>query len=264
MSTFADFTVPFDVLRSPPPRIRGGPDGASGEMTFLVALDDLDAFLETVAGETETVILEGGSTIERVVPLVHPDRPALLAMGYEAEAIGTPGGTGTSYHIGQFSHYRVRVDFASLPLGVGGDVAYYTLTTDTAEAFETIPWGAFRFPDSSFVTGNLGLPMPTTVIVLTTFLNVQPVAFALADMVGKVNSAIFDDFPIGTLRFTGVRSDYQQTSLSRSLVKSYMLKFRSRPWNEVMKANGTWDTPTFQGSGITKFQTADLNALKAM
>ena len=48
----------------------------------------------------------------------------------------------------------------------------------------------------------------------------------------------------------------------RSLVKSYGLKFRARPWNEVMQDDGTWATPTLGTTGLTKYYSADLNLLK--
>jgi hypothetical protein len=39
----------------------------------------------------------GGDTIERVVPLQHPDYPDMLAVAFRSEAFGTPGGSGVSY-----------------------------------------------------------------------------------------------------------------------------------------------------------------------
>lgn len=264
MSTINDFQVPCPIMRDPAPWISGGPGGREGEMTFLVGINDLPSFLETLAGTTETIDLGGGTTIERVVPLVHPDVPEMMVVGYYAEAFGRPGGTGASAHTGQFSHYRVRCNFATLPFLANGDTAYYTWTTDAGENHETIPGSTLQFSDGTSVTGDAGLPMPVVVLNLTTFMSVTPVTFALASLIGKVSSAAVDDYPAGTLRFTNVRSDYNQGMFSRSLVKSYQLKFREKPWNEVLRLDGVWESPTLGTSGLTKYQSSDLNILKYM
>lgn len=264
MATIDDFQVPWAIMRKPEPWIGAGPGGREGEITFLVALNDLPSFVQTMAGTTETIDIGGGSTIERIVPLVHPDDPQLVALSYRAEAFGSPKGTGASVHSTQFSHYRVRVQFATLPYADSGETAYYTLTTDTAEAFETIPNLKLNFSDGSSVTGEFGVPTAPTAIVLTTFLSVTPVTFALASLVGRINSVAFDDFPQYTLRFTGVRSDYSRGAYTRTLVKSYNLLFRDPHWNKILRADGVWDTATLGTSGVGRFLTTDLNALKFM
>src|SRR4051812_11702185 len=97
-----DFTVDWTILRNPAPWIEAGPGGRQGEITFLIALNDLRAFEQTLAGTTEVIDIGNGSTIERVVPLAHPDDSTMLALSYKAQAMGSPNGTGSPIHSTQF------------------------------------------------------------------------------------------------------------------------------------------------------------------
>jgi hypothetical protein len=254
--------VGWAISRQPPPWIRYGPSGGEAEITFLIALNDLPAFRETLIGTVETIAYPGGGTMERIVPLVHPDDPALFAIGYHAEAIGTPGGSGASVHTSQFSHYKVRVDFATLPFGTGGDVPYYSWSTQAAEQFQTIPGVTLHFSDGSALTGDYGLPMVCINMNLTTYLSTSPVDYTLASLAGRINSVAVDSFPPYTLRFTGATSEFQQTSTSRSLVKTYSLAFRDPHWNMGLRKDGAWDTFTVGATGLGPFQATDLNILK--
>jgi hypothetical protein len=264
LSTVDDFTVNWSIARTPAPWIAGGPGGREGEITFQVGLNDIGSFLTTLAGTTETVTLTGGGTMDRIVPLKHPDDPTMLAMSYRAEAYGTPNGTGASIHSTQFSHHRVRVQFATLPFGVGGDSPFYSLSTETAESFETIPNVTLHFSNGTAPTGEFGIPAPLSVLNLTTYLNPTPVDYALSALVGKINSVAFDDYPPFTLRFTRINSEAQQGMFSRSLVKSYGFQFRDPHWNKILRNDGVWDTATIGSTGVGRFLTADLNALKYM
>jgi hypothetical protein len=231
-------------------------------MHFLVALNDVTPFVRHIIGTVETIEYSGG-TISRVVPLVYPDDTEMFLVSYKPEYFGTPGGSGTSVYSSMFSHARIACEFSTLPFGVQGDSPYWTLDADFGVSVETIPGSAFRFPsDGSSLSGEAGNSVGVVSYVLTVYQSATPFGYSAASLVGKVNSAAFDDFPIGTLWLKGLRSQQSRGMFSQSLVKSYNLQFRERPWNEVMRADGAWEAPLTVAGSLPKYQSTDLNLLK--
>lgn len=265
MATLDDITVPFSILRDPAPIIRGGPGGRSGEINFYTALNDRGSFIQTMAGTTENIALPGGGTVERVVPLQHPDDPGMYAVSYESKAIGTPGGvwgTGLSVYTTMFSHAVLSVQFESLPFILGSADPWFTLSVGSGTTIETIPDGAFAFSSPyEEMTGEAGIPIPIVQYNLTTYMNTQQIGYEVAQLAGKVNSVPFEGFPAGFIRYSGTTSEMTRGGGGTSLVKSYALSFRPILWNMAMRRNGTWDIP-LTGGGLMKYQTADLNILK--
>jgi hypothetical protein len=264
MATLDDITVPFTILRDPPPMVRGGPGGRSGTIHFLTALNDSDAFIESMVGETETVALPGGGTTERIVPLVHPDHPDMYAVSYEKTARGGAGGvwsTGLSVYTSMFSHSMISVEFQSLPFEFGSGEPWFTLSVDSGVTIETLPDQSFFFPGGEELTGEAGLPVPLVNINLTTYMNTKQVDYNLALLSGRVNSVEFEGFPPGFIRYTGTRSEMTTGGSGRSLVKTFALSFRPIHWQMSMKRDGSWAIPTTSG-GYSKYLTADLSILK--
>ena len=264
MAFLADSPVPFALLRDPAPIYRGDPGGRVATMHFLVALNDVTAFVHHIIGTRETIAYLGG-TMERVIPLVYPDDPEMFLVSYQPEYFGTPGGSGTSVYSSMFSHARVACEFATLSFGVQGDSPYWSLSTDFAVAVETIPGSAFVFPsDGSRLSGDAGTSVGVVSYVLTVYQSATTFGYTAASLVGKVNSVAFDDFPIGTLWLKGLRSQLSRGMFSQSLVKSYDIQFRARPWNEVMRGDGAWEAPLTVAGSLPKYQSDDLNQLKYM
>jgi hypothetical protein len=269
MATLDDITVPFTILRDPPPMVRGGPGGRSGTIHFLTALNDSDAFIESMVGETETVALPGGGTTERIVPLVHPDHPDMYAVSYEKTARGGAGGvwsTGLSVYTSMFSHSMISVEFQSLPFEFGSGEPWFTLSVDSGVTIETLPDQSFFFPGGEELTGEAGIPIPIINFNITTFMSTKPVGYTEALLAGRINSAPFTTtdygtFPPGFLRFAGARSEQTRGAYGASLVKSYSLAFRPIHWNYSMRRTGAWDIPVTSG-GYNKYLSADLNILK--
>lgn len=264
MATLDDIPVPFTILRDPPPTIQGGPGGRGGDMHFCMALNDRGAFIQTMAGTTETIPIPGGGTSERIIPLVHPDDPGLFAVSYDSKAIGGAGnvwGEGLSVYTEMFTHAVISVRFESLPFALGSADPWYTLNVTSGVTIETIPDGAFLFDGVEEMTGEAGIPIPLVQYNLTTYLNTQQISYAVAQLSGKVNSVEFEGFPAGFIRYTGTVSEMTRGGSGTSLVKSYALSFRPIMWNYSMRRNGVWAIPLTAG-GLTKYQTADLNILK--
>ncbi|MEJ7638276.1 MAG: hypothetical protein WKF75_09950, partial [Singulisphaera sp.] len=96
----------------------------------------MPSFVGTLAGTLVAINQPGGGTIERVVPLLHPDYPDMLAVAFRSEAFGTPGGSGASFVSGMYSHARVTVEFASVPFGLVGDQPFLTVQTQMGSSHE--------------------------------------------------------------------------------------------------------------------------------
>jgi hypothetical protein len=262
MATLADMTVPFEIQRNPPPTIEGGPNGKSGTITFLVTLNDVPNFVNTLAGTPVTIDQPGGGTIERVVPLQHPDYPDMLAVAFRSEAFGTPGGSGASYVSEMYSHARVTVEFTSVPFDLAGDQPFLTIQTQMGSSHEIIPGSAFRFADMTRLSGDAAVSVDEVVFSVTTYLSQQAVGPEIRNLVGKVNSSTFLDCPPGTVRFGGVTTEFdQKVSFQKSYIKTFNFRYRSRPWNQVLRHDGVWEAPQNTATGETKYATGSLQPL---
>jgi hypothetical protein len=263
MALVADIPVDYTIARNPPPTYRGGPDGRAATITFQVAINDATAFVQHAIGTVELIDHGDGITTERVVPLIYPDDPEMHLVAYDVEYFGTPNGSGWSFFTNQFSHARILCEFATLPFPTGGgDTPFYTLTADYGTSIETIPGSVWRFPsDNSTLSGEGGLFTGVVSFTLTQFLSRTPIPYSVLSMVGSVNSVAWGIFPIGTLRFDGAQSQYAKGMFSETLVKSYSLKFRPRPWREVLRANGVWEEPVLGGTSNKKYSAANLKVL---
>jgi hypothetical protein len=270
MATLDDIPVPFTILRNPAPVITGGPSGRTGRMHFLTALNDVGPFIQTIAGTVQTIPMEGGGTVDRIVPLVHPNDSGMFVVSYESEALGTPGGIwgqGLSVYTNMFSHARISLEFMSLPFAdVNSSDPWYTINVDSGTTIETLPDQSFFFPGGEELTGEAGIPIPVINFNITTFMSTKPVGYTEALLAGRVNSAPFTTtdygtFPPGFLRFAGARSEQTRGAYGTSLVKSYSLAFRPIEWNKSMRKSGAWDYPTTSG-GMSKYLAGNLNILK--
>lgn len=266
MANLSDITIPYELPRNYPPTMQGGPNGRQGEMTFDIGLNDLNAFITFIGGEEETITLPDATTTTRLVPLQHPDDDLLYAVSYSSVAFGKPGGTGSSIYTPMFSHARVRVGFESLAFPIVADQPMFTLTTDHAAIFETIPGGALVFPSGWKSTGDYGIRVGCIAYSLTTYMSLQPVNAFISNMVGKVNSVelVLGDttFAPGTMRFDSVRSEFSRGMFSQTLIKNFNLKYREVTWQAALDNTGSWEIPLYPGPGLPKFQETDLNYLK--
>jgi hypothetical protein len=270
---YAGWGSAVTIARRPAPTIEGGPEGRAGELTFQIApLSQIGPFLSWCAGSDETITISGGGSIVRRVPLRHPDDGDMYIESYTLEYFGTPmaelWAPGKSVHTEQFSHARMMAYFRTLPLGVGADQQFYTISTETGASVETIPGGAMVDEDGNKLTGDRGITIPCTNLVVDTYQSNTPVGYAIHSIVGRVNSEIFTDptlgnYPIGTLRFEGVRQVASRGTTGFNLQKSFNLKFREIPWNKVPNKNGVWQFASAVGDGSPKYQSADLNILKS-
>jgi hypothetical protein len=260
------------IPRDPRPSFAGTPQGREGLLYLRVKLNEIGAFLTFAEGSNETITYTGG-TITRKVPLRYPDIPEMFLDSYTVEPFGKAmndtWAPGKSIHTEQFSHWLFRGTFRTLPPGVGGDNGvYYTVSTQTSASHETVPSEGMETDDGDPLTGEVGIPIPTITMVITTFMSPNPVGYAINSLVGRVNSVdldlgVFGTYPAGTMRFDGVDQDITVQASGGLLMKRFMLKYRPMLWNEVFNKVGTPVLARSKGLGLRKYGTGDLNILKA-
>lgn len=267
MALLAECPVSYVISRDPAPTYEGGPDGRRATFAVQVAIGDVTAFVQHAIHSVETIDYGGGVTAERVVPLVYPDDPGMHLVGYRVEYFGTPGEGSGSAFADQFSRARIHCDFGVLPFGVGGDQPFYTLSTDHGVEMEALPGSTLVFPSGKTLTGDWALRVGTVAYNLTTYLGTTTVSPTISNMAGKVNVAAVDfpgigTFAAGHLRLDGIRSEYAHGMFSRTMTKSFSLRYREREWNAVMNVAGVWEVPTLGTTGLTKYESADFEILK--
>jgi hypothetical protein len=260
------------IPRDPRPSFAGTPAGREGLLYLRVKLDELGPFLTFVEGANETITYSGGS-ITRKVPLRYPDVPEMFLDSYTVEPFGKPmndvWAPGKSIHTEQFSHWMFRGTFRTLPPGVGGDNGvYYTVSTQTSSSMEMVPNSAMETDAGEPITGELGIPIPTMTMVITTFLSPNPAGFAINSLVGRVNSipldlGVFGAYPAGTIRFDGVDQDITVQASGGMISKRFMLKYRPMLWNMVFSKVGDPILIRSKGSLLRRYGASDLNLLKS-
>lgn len=269
---YAGWGTAVTIARNPPPRLEGGPDGRSGEITFQIrGVNQLGPFLTFCAGVEEEVPILGGGTITRRVPLAHPDDDAQFIESYSVDYFGTAGAElwepGKSIHTEQFNRINLRAFFRTLPFGVGSGMQFYTISDETGADVQTIPGGAMETETGRPLTGEMGLVIPCTGVVVTTYMSPTPISYAIRSLVGRVNSVAFtdgtDSYPPGVIRFDAVRQERTVGSSGNMLTKSFSLKIRDEPWNKVINDVGVWEYAYAVSGGLPKYQSSDLNILKS-
>lgn len=269
---YAGWGSSVTIARSPAPTMEGNPEGRFSELTFQIKpLSALGPFLTFLRGEVEDVPILGGGTISRRVPLVHPDDSDQYIESYRADYWGRAGSElwepGKSVHTEQYSFIKLRAFFRTLPPGIGSDQQFYTISDETGADVQTIPGGAMETESGRSLTGEMGITIPCTSLVVTTFMSPTPISYAIRSIVGRVNSTPFtdgsDSYPAGVVRFDAVRQEQSRGTSGSVLTKSFTLKFRDEPWNKVMNDLGVWEYAYSVSGGATKYKTADLNILKS-
>lgn len=255
------------IARSPAPEITGGPDGRTARASFLIKpLTEIGPFLAFAAGSNEVLPLAGGGTITRKVPLRWPDDAEMYVDSYNLTYLGKAMDAlwqpGLSIHTEQYNYARMDMFFRTLPEGVGSGQVFYTISTESGVDVETIPDGGFVTAGGRKVTGDRGIFIPGTILVVTTYLSPTPVSYTLRSLVGRVNSVDFEDHPPGTLRFDSVRQEFTTGSAGQGLTKSFAFKARDEPWNKVLDDLGAWDYAYSVATGQPKYKSTDLNLLK--
>ena len=60
----------------------------------------------------------------------------------------------------------------------------------------------------------------------------------------------------------GVTTEFdQKVSFQKSYIKTFNFRYRSRPWNQVLRHDGVWEAPQNTATGETKYATGSLQPL---
>lgn len=264
MAHLADFPYPVQVLKDPRWSIGIDEAGSGASLTFHVGagvpggLGDpahILPFLTFIGGTTETVLI-GDVAVERIVPLVHPYLPGMVAVRVRAEGSGKPT-LAPPYS----TDTRVTVDFAVPSYAFGGDTPYSSRRRRIGSSSITLPGQALAVGGVK-LQHDVSKHVPE-IIYSWTFFNVptqdDDVYTLLA---GKLNAATFLGRDPKTVRFDGVE-DEEVTTITFSKTYSVTLALAWRPisWNAILLPTGVWDEPVNISDGAGIYDTGNFDLL---
>lgn len=255
-NTVADLPGRWSYLYKPQMKLTAQSGGYESTLAFETDFSNLSPFVLAVAGTSQVITTTWGS-MSRVVPLQHPLFPGLYADQVECEAFGAASDSSENL-ADLWSHVKVYVRFRSVSYGSDGDQAYMSIEEDKGATYTTIPGRKFAFPSGEPIDQEAGAFSSVKNYVITLYQCPDLNNTATDALMGKVNSAAFFDWPAGQLLFGGGRSIFERSVGGQvRYQKSYTLAYRSHPWNQVFKKNGTLDTPV-DPAGNPQYESADF------
>ncbi len=254
--------VPYKILYKSPATLKGSAgSGWAATIDFLVAQSDMFTFCQFAAG-TPVVYTTG----TKIIPLSHPENNNLLCQGIEG--VGT-GSFTSGNHSWQrnWSHAKVSLTFNSVPFPTDGSTPFLTVETQGGDEVHTIAGQRLAFPDGSPIQADAGVHVPTLDYNMTIYQATALGDDVVAPLQGTVSNAPLVlgvySWPTGCIRFNTMTARLTLTATFQAAY-SRTLSFSCRgiPWNQFLKADGTWDTPTNPG-GSTVYTPANLAPLLA-
>jgi hypothetical protein len=216
---------------------------------------DLLPFLQFIGGTSETVTI-GGVSVERIVPLVHPFWPGMVARAARwrrsGRAIDTePGATG---HV-------VTVDFAPVPYTFTGDQPYMTVRRRYGASAITLPGRAFAV-SSVPLEHDVARVIPEVIYSATQY-NVPTLDDSVfTTLVGKLNAATFLGYAAETVRFDGVEDEINTTiAFTVNRTVSLSLAWRPVSWNKILLPSGVWSKPINISDGLGIYELGNFDLL---
>lgn len=251
-------TVPFKVLRDPPPEARISADGPVIRASFLV--DWIDAF--TFANQAKGFILSsGGTVIVRQPPWQYPDLPAVFARDVRLVPVGVKRGVGAGpcgefgLRPGEFWEFcRAEVEFGVPPVGElpdppsqdpGGQLQIFPgdpiawAESDIDAGSEAVTYG-----EGSWLYKSDNKPLPfrnfRTLGRADIVFRIPQLPFMPWSIwkryLNKINHEVFLGEPARTIRFDTFRTS--STAMTDGTVqKRVEMRFawRELPWDEVIR-----------------------------
>jgi hypothetical protein len=240
------------------------PDGtgaATGEWTigrrtatlsFLCYWSDLEGFLQQIAGYPIEYGVGHGASIVQQVPLIYPFNSKLYAQRISHRAATCSNILTPITLANPYSKAMVTVEFGTFPFQISdGSTPWLNIQSKGSTEFVTIPGVPFTFSDGSKPEKDLGKIMGMQTFTIQRF---QIPSFdqwlqSSYSLMGQVNSdtVTISQTPIapGYLFFPTQDISSQTNVLgSPQSTATIQLVYRSKPWNQAMRADGTWDTLT--------------------
>jgi hypothetical protein len=235
--------------------------GCTSSETWRVDTGDTLAFVNAIFGGPEVVGGWGGSIV-RVIPLRHPEFPALLATSFTSD---TKGFTDNSQFIAGpmtgFWQYRfITVNFKTRPFLLTGQDAFMTQARSPEQ--RQIPSGASNFK----LNGNAPTFDPTDEIngESWTFTTHQLPSLD-QDVYDKVrncvNNGVFYGRPIGTVLYRGPSISETVTVTGQLTYEvTHNFSYSEVPWNKYYIGSVLYDMYRADGSTY-KYLLADLTTI---
>ncbi len=252
----------WTILRSPQPVLTGDESGYSDEITFMLPYEDAFTFFSWAGGLKQTIETAPGITVERIVPLSHPEIPSMLVRALRMERFGTPQETTDVKTIAAlYNKAKITATFKSVPWPTDGSAPFMEIEHENGMEVYTIGTAKYRFFDGTPIDADAGLSVPISRIKISIFQCPQTGADLSDSLIGKLNSTIFMGKPPGTVRHDGMSTRFSRAAnfvdqWSRHLVLSY----RPVHWNYFLHPSGAWQVAV-KPDGNPAYELADLNQL---
>jgi hypothetical protein len=231
---------------------------STGTVTWWVRTSELAAALAIIDGVVETIVLDPGPpaiTVDRKVPLQHPQFANMYAVGYEIEDYYSPEAyvTGIS---GTGPQSRVTVKF-STPEWPYGETSYTKVqATGFPYSIPTHP-AALGFSGG----GSLGFDLVRPIFGSRYTLSVADASgvtetqeAAWRNAAGKINSTAFRGCPVGTILMEAPDFSYR-TRKDATIACDYVVGYSALPirWDYAMTASGTLAQVLVGGSDMFSY-----------
>jgi len=262
-----------DIVTQHPIQLLNNPDGTGacggewkmgGRTTFInfkVAWEDLESFMQQVAGVPVIYGSGSGATITQQVPLIYPWNPKLYAQGMSFSAATSD----TLVTLARpFASAVVRVEFGTFPYQLGdGSKPWVSIRASGSSDMITLPGIPFSFSTGEKIEQDIGRIVGMVAFEITRYQVPdfdQWVAVA-TPLLGCVNSAPFTvsktTFAAGSMLFPTFGLDSQTSFLGTPQNQvSIPVIYRALNWNYGMRSDGVYDAIT-----PSPYPVADLSPL---
>ncbi len=223
-------------------------------MAFHVLWTDRFAFAKTVAGT-----VEGTGPIRRIVPLRYPDSINLIAQRLTIEGVGRPVSA-----VQPYTAAKITVYFEFVPwLIQGNSNPFLAIRLKFGGNYVTMPGTAFKFAsDSTPIKQDMGVFVPEVGYNITIYQGPTLDDATITSLVGKINSTIFLNNPVKTMRFDGADADYSMTfDGQQQFTKQFAFTYRAKPWGQILRPDGVWEEAVNVTDGSLAYETAELKPL---
>lgn len=275
-------TVPWELCLNPAPRYYTTDKGVEASASFIINWADAETFYDEVLGTRTGTVTNGVAT---TLPWAFPPAPRIYCQSCDISPItiaGSPGpGANSGLGAGEFfDKAKANLVFGVHKLGdtVNPDeddpdgqmqfdpanpITYCYQDMDWSCYSEQLEHGSYVWEGEPNITG-FRLTKKTSVATLILRFPLVPFlpAGRIREYMDCVNTHTALGCLPGTLLFEGAATSLQLTSVGRR-AKSVTLKFkyRKRPWNVAIRANGSEGTPINASTGAKLYEQKDLRLL---
>lgn len=268
MALLTELSVPFKLLNratgNGPYTGRIDSGDRRDRLRIAVAWEDFETTLKEIIGRREVTGSGSGAQFSALVPIGHPWVKGLYATSIDYEAVGADDQVSLRR---PWPRMILTIEFG--PLGFDPDASdqpYVRMRPKGTSSFMTLPGSAFTFAgngerldqDVGRLVGQVAYEIERIQVPSLD----QWIAVA-EPLLGRVNSDTVRirgrTFSAGYLLFPTFDAEFQLFVLgAENFSVSFPLIYRTVPWNQAMRSDGTYDTLS-----PTPYPTAALSPLLA-